>query len=678
MLGFIRRGLSALFGGDAAVKREVPYFSEVTRLFFLAPHLLNSELSGQLTHPYREHVWVYACVNAIAQAISSVPLIFKTGNRKDSKVLEDHPLVDLFESPNPMMSGTQLIEATLIYLGLTGEAFYILERESESQVPREIWVIHPERFREVVDEKSGLVKGWVYAKGTKQIPLQNHEVVFFRYFNPYNDYRGLSPLQAARAGIEQDFWAGQYNKAFFQNSAQPGGVLETSGNLTDEEYQRLLAQWQDRHRGAGKAHQIAILEGGLSYKQTGLSQKDMDFLEQRKWNREEIMAAFKVPKTELGFYDDVNFATAKTQRKLFWENTLLPKMALIEFVLWSQLLRHIEGGRIWAEFDYAVISALQEDRKELVESAQKLWSMGVPLNVVNEYLGLGLPEVEGGDVGYLPFNLTPVTSVKPVAPEKWAAELVSSAPLLLKGFDGEAYWKAYLETHTPMERTVQGKVSRYFYEQRKRQLKKLEEVLGGKAAVRGIEVEALLLDLEEENAALRKMIWPLYLEAAQKAGEGLMVELGADPGIFTLIDTPAMAALENKLIKVVGINETVREQLRDTLIDGLAKLETTAELMERVKQVYNFAQARSLTIARTEVGQAMGVARDAAMQQMGVEKIRWVTAGDERVRESHKALDGMVIERGQLFPNGCQFPCDVMGPADEVINCRCVAAPLVE
>ncbi|MBW1954036.1 MAG: phage portal protein, partial [Deltaproteobacteria bacterium] len=325
MLGLIRRGLTALWGNTALVKRETPYFPEETRLFFLSPHLRTSELSGRLNQPYREHVWVYACVNAIAQSVSSVPLLFKTGDRRDPRVVEGHPLVDLFEAPNPYMSGSQLIEATLVYLSLFGEAFYILERDNPQSIPKEIWVINPNRFQEVVDNQTGLISGWVYRKGSKKIPLQPYEVIFFRYFNPYHDYRGLSPIQAARAGIEQDFWASQYNKAFFQNSAQPGGVLETSANLTDEEFQRLLAQFEDRHRGGNKAHRIALLEGGVTYKQTGLSQKDMDFLEQRKWNREEIMAAFKVPKTELGFYEDVNFATAKTQRKLFWENTLLPK-----------------------------------------------------------------------------------------------------------------------------------------------------------------------------------------------------------------------------------------------------------------------------------------------------------------------------------------------------------------
>jgi hypothetical protein len=60
--------LTALWGNTAVATREAPYFPEATRLFFLSPHLLTSELSGKLAQPYREHVWVYACVNAIARA----------------------------------------------------------------------------------------------------------------------------------------------------------------------------------------------------------------------------------------------------------------------------------------------------------------------------------------------------------------------------------------------------------------------------------------------------------------------------------------------------------------------------------------------------------------------------------------------------------------------------------
>ncbi|MDI6853967.1 MAG: hypothetical protein QME75_10255 [Deltaproteobacteria bacterium] len=111
-------------------------------------------------------------------------------------------------------------------------------------------------------------------------------------------------------------------------------------------------------------------------------------------------------------------------------------------------------------------------------------------------------------------------------------------------------------------------------------MRRLEEGLG-RGLVREIAVESLLLNPEVENGLLKKLVWPLYLDIGTAAGQALLAELGADPEIFTLVDTPAMAALENKLIKVVGINDTVREQLRDALIEGLGKMETTDELMDR-------------------------------------------------------------------------------------------------
>jgi hypothetical protein len=40
------------------------------------------------------------------------------------------------------------------------------------------------------------------------------------------------------------------------------------------------------------------------------------------------------------------------------------------------------------------------------------------------------------------------------------------------------------------------------------------------------------------------MIWPLYLEIGQQAGESLLAELGADPSIFTLVFIPANTVLE--------------------------------------------------------------------------------------------------------------------------------------
>ncbi|MGO9572479.1 MAG: phage portal protein, partial [Desulfomonilaceae bacterium] len=359
-MGLIRRGfnyaqrLSGLGVGRQAPDVPLsggPSFPEVDRFFFAQTFSGWNSPFGGVTHPYKQHVWVHACVNAIAQNIAGVPLLFCTGSRKNKKIVESGPLVQVMETPNPMMSGAQLTEATYVFLGITGEAFYILDRSNTTELPREIWTFHPSRFQHVVDEGSGLIKGWVYTRGTKRIPLEPHEVLFFRYFNPDDDYRGLSPLQAAKLGVDQDFWAAQYNANFFRNGAQLRGYLETDENLSPDEFDRILAQFNDRHQGVSKAHQIGLLEGGLKYKEAGLSQKDMDFLEGRKYNREEVMAVYKVPKSELGLYEQINFATAKTMDKVFWTKTLLPKMLLFENIVWSQFLSKLAGPEIWAEFD---------------------------------------------------------------------------------------------------------------------------------------------------------------------------------------------------------------------------------------------------------------------------------------------------------------------------------------
>ncbi len=128
MQALISRGITRLIRtGSNLVKRDapaLPTFPETDRLFFLSPHLLMDHLQqGGLTHPYKDHVWVYSCVNAIAQNLTGIPLLFFTGSRK------------------------------------------------------ELWTFRPNRFKEVVDKDTGLIAGWTYKKGGKKIPFEAHEII---------------------------------------------------------------------------------------------------------------------------------------------------------------------------------------------------------------------------------------------------------------------------------------------------------------------------------------------------------------------------------------------------------------------------------------------------------------------------------------------------------------------
>jgi len=680
-------GVVADIGRGLVAKTAPPVFSEAERLFMLSPRLLGQEVEGRLTQPYRQHGWVYAAIRAISQNIAGVDLLLYTGDRNDKRLIEDHPALELLDKPNPYMNAQQLMEATMTYLELAGEAFWIAERPSPRVLPKEVWCFDPRRFQEQVGE-NGLISGWEYKKGVKTIEFAPYEVVHFRYINPYNDYRGMGPIEAARLGIEQDYLASRYNRAFFKNYAQPGGFLETDESLLPEEYDRLLAQFNQRHGGATKAWKIGLLEGGVKYKAAGLSQKDMDFLEQRRWSRDEILAVFKVPKGEVAVYEDINYATARTQDKVFWTKTLLPKMSLVEWVIYDQLLDQAFGGKLWAEFDYGKIDVLEDDYKDKVETAVKMWSMGIPLNEINERLNMGLNDIEGGDVGYIPFNVTPVEQKlnppkpPPFAPGGPPPEEPEAEPeeepeeeKAVRAVDEEAYWRTFVDLHSRLETRVLKKVKRFFFEQRALQLRIIEEKLG-KGIERQLDVGSLLFPLGEEDERLRRVMWPLYIEIANAAGQALYTEMGLAGDLFNVQDTEAIHALGTKLIKVTRINATTREALRKTITEALYEMESWKEISERIREVYNFASSRANTIARTEVGQSMMTARFHGMTHLGVEKIRWTCAMDERVRVSHLNLHGAETHVGTPFANGCKFPSDPDGPASEVINCRCVASPV--
>jgi uncharacterized protein with gpF-like domain len=65
------------------------------------------------------------------------------------------------------------------------------------------------------------------------------------------------------------------------------------------------------------------------------------------------------------------------------------------------------------------------------------------------------------------------------------------------------------------------------------------------------------------------------------------------------------------------------------------------------------------------------------MRQVGITKQQWLTAHDEHVRPSHAAQDGDEVALDETFKNGLRYPCDPLGPPEEVINCRCTVVPVI-
>jgi SPP1 gp7 family putative phage head morphogenesis protein len=116
--------------------------------------------------------------------------------------------------------------------------------------------------------------------------------------------------------------------------------------------------------------------------------------------------------------------------------------------------------------------------------------------------------------------------------------------------------------------------------------------------------------------------------------------------------------------------------LRTQLEEGIRLGESVDKIADRVTEAFDTQRFRAYRIARTEVAESFNSGRYGTMKDAGVEKLEWLSARDDRVRDSHQEVDGEVIMLGDHFSNGLLYPLDPSGPPEEIVNCRCVSVPV--
>jgi HK97 family phage portal protein len=96
--------------------------------------------------------------------------------------------------------------------------------------------------------------------------------------------------------------AQQFSSKFLENAARPEMALMTKNQLTDYQYARLQA-WLAQHQGPNNAGRPMLLEGGLEVKTLTMPMEEMQLLETRRFQVEEIARVYGVPPFMIGHTD---------------------------------------------------------------------------------------------------------------------------------------------------------------------------------------------------------------------------------------------------------------------------------------------------------------------------------------------------------------------------------------
>ena len=556
------------------------------------------------------------------------------------------------------------------------------------------------------------VIGWTLHDGVQAVPFSNDEIVRFRYLNPGDPLRGLAPIEAARLAIDQDFKAAQHNAALLDNSAIPGGVVSVPDALSADELSRLKQQWDTGHGGVAKRGKIAWMMGGMTFTPAGMDLKELDFIEGRRFNREEILAVFGVPPAEVGVHEFSNYANAESQAKKFWQNTLIPIMTMLEETLDPAFFQK-HFPEVVGYFDLTNVEALQDNLDLKSQVAMRFWGMGVPFTDINARLQLGF-DTEGRlglDQGYLPFSAQRIQAEgEALPPQLSLAASMEKSPRALGRKLRQLYNRETGRSIPRMEKAV----ARYFRAEGKdviaavkenydriaeQNAKAVNAALGEWKGIKAsqnwdmarrrlefrkfmaihakdlkTDIERYVFSVDESTGELKRVAAPLTQSALKSAGAAVSELLGISfdeeaQGVFD-----ALEAREN-LLK--NIPDETFNAVRDSIVGSIENGQTFQQAADAIAELYEgFEESRALAIAQTEMGFAYNTAAFESYDQSGVEKHRWLTIGDPNVRPTHLAAeaDG-AIEIGEKFSNGLRYPNDPEGEVGEVVNCRCTTIP---
>jgi len=175
-----------------------------------------------------------------------------------------------------------------------------------------------------------------------------------------------------------------------------------------------------------------------------------------------------------------------------------------------------------------------------------------------------------------------------------------------------------------------------------------------------------------------------YPKAAAIGGNEALKQLGFNIA-FNLKDPGIIAQFKDRGTKITGlVGQKTLKDFRSKLYDGyMQKGLSPYDVEKNIKGMFEETyKNRARTIARTETRTAQSITRFETYKKNDVKKKTWIALNDNKTRTSHSyasASAAILMEEFFDMGNGnlLLHPHDPLGPAGEIINCRCALNPIV-
>lgn len=613
------------------------------------------------------------------------------------------PLLDLLYQPCPAFNENIFKQIYICQMFYFGNVFLYKDARDAKGRPTRLIPI-PKPFIFPMFDMNGYPYAYkiVTMNGTFTAPKE--DIIHIYEGNAVDLFWGQS--QFAKCKIDSDIMnsAKVFNLAFFRNGANPGGIISYPTNVSDKEKAELLAIFNDQYAGSEKAHRTAVLTRGGQYESFKTSHKDIEYKEGLEFHMQQILSMSGVPPALVGLFRFAPQFNTKEQQKIFYENTVMPKMRLLADALSEELVPEFypdESVYVW--YDFGKVKALEPDWVALGQAVDVL-AKYYPLNEVTKVLGLPFQPVPGGDEPPSPILSAFGLQAKPQYQK--ALQLTQKRvrvirPTLAQAKAHKAERMAFVDVQsTVMEKSIES----HFKLQRD-----LVDAWVKDNPDTRFDYKACFGSQEEQEKLLLTVKVPAMAKIFQASieFEQAYLQTLAPKKDYQFVDKKAMAdrvqywAEVHALKWAASIEETTFKRIDTIITLGVKRGMTNREINNIILQFFaeegyepsvltpndngaNISiQNRVKTIVQTETLATVSDAQLEAFKSTPfVNGKTWITTlGVSDHHEGHLEMDGQEVRVDEYFVNPktgqkAQAPTQ-FGTADQDINCLCSMGPVV-
>jgi phage portal protein BeeE len=647
--------------------------------------------------------WISGSERLISGKVSGVEWHLESGG--EDLVDSTNPLavaaLMLMEKPQAnvregkQMTRRELWNQTSRFMGLTGNAFWLMDERNAVGLPNSLLWIRPDRMTPAEDSRGNLT-GWVLdaqqgasvnGQRLEGIPLDLDQILHFTLIPPDEGHFGMGLVEAALRKVSLTELADTYASGTLASGGRLSGIVSGTQNspIPDEVFKQLVRDLRAVTEQPDAARRTTVVQGDINWKPTGMTPLDVGLVDIMKLSRDDTFGIWQAPFSLVyGGSQATGLNSGETRKydeAALWQGPVHDRLVVISEVVQFQMFDRIAGG-----IELVIEEPEFDDDSPRYDLLGK--SVNTPLTNKErrELIGLdpfGDPVLD--DAVWLPATMVTAFQAPPddTAPSPTETTLgrvsqTDTAP----PSDATAALAGKASRYTGLHQSLVNLRTRLQASQTPRIKSAVGKFLDAQRHEIATRIRAHAEHIKKEpgdtsvwwnaakwDKALKEALTPYLSSVADNVSAHVGTVLAPVPGKAD----PVGAVLERGAARVTRINQTTRDAIAEILAQAIENDLVLSEVADSIEATdfASFDEYRAELIARTELMDAYNSAALGSYGEAGIEMVEAID-GDEdeeciaRLAGNPYTLDDAMAEEDH--PNGTLdwVPADDQATADVI------------